>query len=53
MIEHVIAVASVYTITMALIIKTRNLHSAMLFKVVPFFLGAGLGIVALKNYGVI
>lgn len=52
MIEHVIAVASVYMITMALIIETGNLHSAILFKVVPF-LGAGLGIVALKNYGMI
>ena len=53
MIEHVIAIASVYMITMALIVKPNNLTSAMLFKTVPFFLGAGLGIVALKNYGVI
>ena len=53
MIERVIAVASVYMVTMALLIKPNNLPSAMLFKIVPFFLGAGLGIVALKNYGVI
>lgn len=51
--DVVIAITSVYLLIGALVIKTSNISSAMIFKVVPFFLGIGLGIIALKHYGVV
>jgi hypothetical protein len=51
--DIVIAITSVYLLIGALLVRTDNIMSAMLFKIVPFFLGVGLGIIALRQYGVV
>lgn len=46
-------VVSVYLITLALVNNTTNLISAIVFKVVPFFLGLGSLYVGLVLLGVL
>lgn len=43
----------IFHIIMALVIHTKNLRSAIIFKVKPFLLGVGCLIYALKQFGVI
>jgi len=46
-------IAAVYLIVMALALHTHNHLSALVFKVIPFFLGIGLGLISLKTYGLL
>lgn len=49
----VIAIASIYLIWLGALMSTKNMMSAIIFRAIPFFLGSGLAIITLKNYGII
>lgn len=44
---------AVFLLLSAFVMTTRNMISAIYFKVIPFFLGAGEAIYCLKHFGVI
>lgn len=46
-------VTAVWLIGIALIMETENIKSAMIFKVIPFFLGLSCLFVGLKGMGVL
>ena len=45
--------AGLYLILMSFVTTTENLRSALIFRVIPFILGAGEVLLFLSNYGVI
>jgi hypothetical protein len=48
----IVLVAGIFNMVMSLITNTKNVHSAVIFKVVPFFIGSGCLIYSLKVLGV-
>ena len=51
--EICLSLISVYLITMSMILNTQNFISALVFKVIPFFLGVWAGVLAIKSWGLI
>lgn len=49
----ILASAGVYSILMAMIMNTKNIKSLIIFKAIPFFLGLGTLLYALKEFGVL
>lgn len=49
----VIAISALYHLFMVVIIETKNIRSAVLFKFVPAVLCAGLAYAALVEFGII
>ena len=45
--------AGTYLLVCSIIMTTKNIPSAFLFKFVPLVLGGGLVLIALKNIGVL
>ncbi len=45
-------VASIWLLGVSLVINTQNFKSALVFKVIPFFMGLGLMLVFLVTRGV-
>lgn len=48
-----VATTGIYLVTMSLLMNTKNIRSALLFKVVPMFLGFACIFSALVLFGVI
>lgn len=48
--EYANAFAAFYLISGSLIMKTENIQSSIVFKVVPFFTGSALAIETLASY---
>lgn len=48
-----LSLISVYLIIMSMILNTKNFISALVFKIIPFFLGVWAGFFALKSWGLI
>lgn len=48
-----IALSGCYSIFMALVTKTNDLISSVIFKAVPFFFGGTCLLYALKEFGII
>lgn len=49
----VLGSAAVYSLGLALIVQTKNVTSAVIFKVIPFFLGLGLLVILVKMWGIL
>ncbi len=52
-INTIVAITGAYLVIMSLINTTKNTASAILFKVIPMFLGLGCMLAALILFGVI
>ena len=44
-------VCGVYMVGLALMLNTENIHSAIVFKVIPFFLGTSILFTGAKLFG--
>lgn len=51
--KWIISCSVVYLLIMSLVLKTTDSVSAIIFKVIPFFIGVANLIVVLKMFGVI
>ncbi len=47
--NYVVLAAGIWLIFGSLLLDTSNVRSTMFFKVIPFFLGAGASVVAMKT----
>lgn len=48
----VLGCAAVHSLSLALLVQTKNLISAVIFKVIPFFVGLGLLVILVKMWGI-
>lgn len=53
MMMHIVLLLAIYNLFLALVTKTPNLASSILFKVLPFFLGIGALLYYLKEMGIL
>lgn len=49
----IVLASGIFNMIMSLVTNTKNVPSAMIFKVVPFFLGVGCLIYSLKQLGLL